>query len=132
MKRFLLVCSLALLSASTVVAQQSSPTDTKTAEQQVYNKRLFSSKISELSAYASRKTPHLVDRSIKQLDELIDGALTSSKKKVSELEGADKAAAKEIYDRQVVLAKQIQPLTTDAMKNIEKLKLKLREFEATL
>ncbi|HRO41899.1 MAG TPA: hypothetical protein PL009_03645 [Flavipsychrobacter sp.] len=131
MKRLMIACSFVLFSAVPVVAQNVANADTKVAMPD-YNKRLFASKINELSAYATRNSPELVKKTMLQLNSLMNESVALSKRKIDVLSGPEKAAGKKRLEVQNKLYTEIKPLSEDVSKNLSKLQEKLKAFEATL
>lgn len=132
MKRIIIFASLALFSAGPLMAQQAAPAKSAT-EQAAHDKRLFTTKIDELSANASRNAAEASKTSAEQLMTLIQQQTRVTYALMEKATDAgQKAALRKKYNSQVNIMASVKPKIADPIKNLQPLLNNFREFQKTL
>lgn len=120
MKRILLICTLAIVSIGTVIAQSADA------------KLTFISKASEFEGGTSRNRPDLYQTAYATLDGMMQQEITHNKSSLQQLSGKDKQTMQAKIKSQEQYYGEIKTLSADMVKNRVSIKTKLDAFQQTL
>jgi len=132
MKRIIIFASLALFSASPLMAQNAAPAKSAT-EQAAHDKRLFTSKIDELSAHASRNAAEASKKTAEELMALIQEQTRVTYAQLEKTADAgQKVTLRKKYNTQVNIMASVKPKIADPIKNLQSLVSEFKAFQKTL
>ena len=128
----MLVCSFALIATAPVAAQNATNTVKSAETESNYTKRLFASKTNELSAYISRGSTQLIDKTMNDINKLMSEAVAATNEQIKTADEGTKAELHKTFSLQRKLAADVKSKSANVVKNKAVIIKDLKEFQNTL